>query len=154
MRSDTNLLPIAKSLSAALGELSSTAELDSHAWITKKLIDLYLTLHPRSRMEKLQKYHTNNLQEILKLIDQNGFDIMLLEPLNYNYKVDDYSTDLGEIDLLSELFPQIQVEADWKSWILQQIDYLEYLNNKSCLIQENTKKLKNRFHQIHHILGD
>lgn len=152
MRSDTNLLPIAKSLSAALGELSSTAELERHALITKNLINIYLTFHPRSRVKKLQNYHTNKLQEILKLIDQNKFDIMLLEPINSN--VDNYSTDLEEIDLLAELFRQEYAEYDWKSWLLQQIDHLEELTYKAISLQENTKSLKQRFHQIYQILEE
>jgi hypothetical protein len=152
MRFDPNLLPIAKSLSAALGELSSIAELERHALITKNLINIYLTFHPRSRVKKLQNYHTNKLQEILKLIDQNRFDIMLLEPLNYN--VDNYSTDSEESDLLAELFRQEYADYDWKSWRLQQINHLEQLTDKAISLQENTKSLKERFHIINQIVEE
>ncbi|MCP2728537.1 hypothetical protein [Limnofasciculus baicalensis] len=154
MRSDPELLPIANSLSAALGELSTIAEFDSHALITKKLIDLYLSLHPKSRMKELPNHHTNELQDILKQIDIQEFDIMLLEPLIYNEKLDDYSRDLGDVYPLYELFPQIQVEADWQSWMKDRIEYLEDLTNKCVSLQEKTKKLKDHFHKIHHILGD
>jgi hypothetical protein len=152
MTADANLLPIAKSLSAALGELSSTAELTSHALITKKLIVLYLTLHPRSRIEELQDYHINKLQEILKLIDQNGFDITLLEPLNHKF---DYSSKvLGETDVLAELSFDKRAENDRKSWLFQQIDHLAELTEKYISLQKSTKNLKTRFHQIHQILGE
>ncbi|MEQ8387023.1 MAG: hypothetical protein RH949_32170 [Coleofasciculus sp. A1-SPW-01] len=149
MRSDRELLPIADSFSAALGELFSSLELDTHAFITKKLIILYLTLHPRSRMKNLQNYHTNELQEILKIIDQNKFDILLLEPLNY--KADNYSKDLGEIDLLSELFPQDQGDIDIKSWFWQQIEHLDDLTEKSIRLQEDINNLKSRFQRLNKI---
>jgi hypothetical protein len=88
----------------------------------------------------------------LKLIDQNRFDVMLLEPLNYN--VDNSSTDLDKIDLLAELFKQEYAEYDWKSWLLQQIDHLEELTYKAISLQENTKSLKERFYQIYQILEE
>ena len=154
MRSDKALLPIANSLSAALGELSSTVELEHHAWITKNLIDLYLTLHPKSRIKKLQKYHTDKLQEILKLIDQNRLDIMLLEPLHYHVQPHHYSKDLGKIDLWEELFPQEHIKADWKSWILQQIDHLDALTDNSISLGENINELKCRFRRINQIIEE
>lgn len=150
MRADTNLLPIAKGLSAALGELSSTVELCNHALITKKLTDICLTLHPISKVDKLQIYHTNKLQEILKLIDQNGFDIMLLEPLNY--KEDKSYTETVKIDLIAELFPQKYPDYDLKNWVIQQIDHLDALIDKSSSLEEKTENLKNRFHRIYKIL--
>lgn len=152
MRSDTNLLPIAKSLSAALGELSSTSEFFSHALITEKLIDLYLTLHPRSRVDKLQDYYTNKLQEILKLIDDNRYDITLLEPLIHKF---DYSIKgLEETDILAELYFDKHAENDRKSWLFQQIDHLVELTEKYISLQESTTSLKTSFHQIHQILGE
>lgn len=158
MRGDTNLLPIAKSLSAALGELSSIVELGDCALITKSLTDLYLSLHPKSRVGKLQDHNINKLRGILNLIEVNGFDIMFLESLDSN--VDCGSTDLGEIDLIVELFPQEYAIYDWKSWVLQQIEYLEELIDpleklidRTISFQEKTQKLKDRFYQINKILG-
>jgi hypothetical protein len=152
LRADKELLPIANSLSAALGELSRPLEIDSYAPITKKLIDLYLTLPPRSRVEQLQNYHLNKLQEIFRLID-HGSDIMLLEPLNL--KVDYYSNNVGEtIDLLAELFPQDQPDTVWGSWILQQIEDLEDLTDKCMSLQGNTNNLRNRFQRIYKLLGE
>jgi len=147
-----DILPIAKSLSAALGELSSIVEIDRHPLITKSLIDIYLTFHPRSRKKELQSYHTKKLQEILNLIDQNRFDVMLLEPLSSN--VDSYSTDLEGVDLLAELFRQEYADYDWTSWLLQQIGHLEELTYKAISLQEDTKSLKDRFHQIYQILEE
>jgi hypothetical protein len=154
MRSDNELLPIANSLSAALGELSSTVEIEDHAWITKQLIDLYLTLHPKSRIKELQKYHTNKLEEILKRIDQNRLDIMLLEPLHYHVHPNHYSKDLREIYLWEELFPQEHIKADWKSWILQQIDHLDALTDNSISLGENINELKCRFRRINQIIEE
>jgi len=132
MRSDNELLPIANSLSAALGELSSTVELEKNAYITKGLIDLYLTLHPKSRINKLQKYHTDQLHKILKRIDQNEWNIMLLDPLH----------------------PQEHIKADWKSWILQQIDHLNALTDKSIALEENINKLNDGFRRINQIIEE
>lgn len=152
MRWDTNLLPIAKSLSAALGELPSILELERHALLTKRLIDIYLTLHPSSRIKELQKSHTTKLQEVLKLIDDNKYDIVLLEPLNS--KLHDYCPDREEIDVLAEIFPQKNAEYDLTSWILQQVDHLEELTDLSILFIENTRSIKERFQQIKLILEE
>jgi hypothetical protein len=152
MRWDTNLLPIAKSLSAALGELPSILELERHALLTKRLIDIYLTLHPSSKIKELPKSHTRKLQEVLKLIDDNKYDIVLLEPLNS--KLDDYCPDLEEIDVLAEIFPQKNAEYDLTSWILQQVDHLEELTDQSILFIENTRSIKERFQQIKLNLGE
>jgi hypothetical protein len=159
MKSDTNLLPIAKGLSAALGELTSITGLEHHAWITISLINIYLTFYPSPRVRRLHSCHTKEMQEILKKIDRNGFDIILLEPLNFN--IDNYSTDLGESDFLAEFFMQEYVEHDWNSWLLQQIDHLEELTCETIALQEKAKSLKekakslkDRFCKIYQIQGE
>jgi hypothetical protein len=88
----------------------------------------------------------------LKLIDQNGFDITLLEPLSHKF---DYSSKvLEETDVLAELSFDKRAENDRKSWLFQQIDHLAELTEKYISLQKNTKSLKTRFHQIHQILGE
>ncbi|NET29888.1 hypothetical protein [Okeania sp. SIO1I7] len=146
MRSKSALLPIANSLSAALGELSNPLEIQEDTVITKELIALYHTLHPLSKIKELQNYHINKLQEILKRIDQGEHDIMLLEPLNY--ETDNYSEDSGGIDLLAELFPPDQGEIDWKNWILEEIGQLDDLTEKYTLLEGKINKLKAGFQRI------
>ncbi|NEO53319.1 MAG: hypothetical protein F6K54_09645 [Okeania sp. SIO3B5] len=150
MRSERKLLPIANSLSAALGELSNPLEMnrDTIVPVTKELIALDRTLHPLSRIKELQNYHTNKLQEILKLIEENGYDIMLLEPLNY--KTDNYSEDSGGIDSQSE-FPQYQGKINWGDWILEKIDNLDDLTEQYASLEENIINLKNGFKRINEI---
>lgn len=145
MKDDQNILPIAQSLSVALGdEASSIEKLSNPSSVTMQLINLYLTLHPDSKIKLLQVYHIQKLKEILVQIDNRKLDIMLLEPLEQQKIIDSHSVkSLEEIDLLSELFPQSN-EEDWFSWKLQQVSHLDDLTEQSILLQQRVSSLSNR----------
>ncbi|NEO14444.1 MAG: hypothetical protein F6K59_05645 [Moorea sp. SIO3F7] len=152
MRYDQQLIPIAQSLSAALGELSDTVELQKNAFITNQLIDLGRTLYSSGfSSSKLQDFHREKLQDILNSIDSQGLDVTLLDPLSSHLKIDN-SQNQENYDVLAELFPQKQAEADRISWVFQQIEDLEELSDNYISIQEHTKKIQDRFQHIHKLL--
>ena len=138
MRSDRQLIPIAHGLFAALGELSDTVELQKNALITNQLIELHRTLPYQIASAKLQDFHREKLEYIFKLIDTQGLDVTLLEPLNLNRYIDSNLQSQKNYDVLADLFPQQQPYADLISWSFQQIDHLDELTENYISLQEHT----------------
>jgi hypothetical protein len=154
MRADKEkeILPIANSLSAALGNLSSPLELDSYAIITTKIIDLYLTFNYESKIRKLQEYQAIKLQKILDLIDRNRFDIVLLESLDY--KKEALSNNSIKNDWFSNIFSRENEKMDRISHLIEQIDDLYCLTDQTISFRGIIEKIKDKCQHINQILGE
>ena len=155
MRADRSLLPVAHALSAALGELKGIEELQKYSYlITSQLIDIYHTLPNQSDSSELRTFHINKLKDTLMLIDDQGLDITLLEPLSFTRVLESNSKTHEDYDAIAELFPQKQVEIDWESWIFYQIEHLGEFTENYIDLQRRTEDMKARFQQIELILEE
>jgi hypothetical protein len=75
-----SLVPIAESLTAAIGQPTDLSQIMKKAMTVQELINMYRSLSGR-RVEYLHECHVQLLQRNLEMIQQRRIDIILLDPL-------------------------------------------------------------------------